>query len=113
TSSFNVDMNNNVPNNADCQAKVGLEPANFAFVTKNGRPHAPAGPLDITLDSFTPNPATDLFMNAGDRVTISVHDSPSGLVTSIQDGSTGQSGSMTASAANGFAQVNFDPAAAT
>lgn len=100
-------------NNADCLAKVGIEPANFAFVTKNGRPHAPPAPLDLTLDSFTPNRATDLFMNAGDRLELSVHDSPAGLVTEIHDRTTGQSGSMTASEANGFAQVNFEPNAAT
>jgi hypothetical protein len=111
--SLSLDMNNGIQNNADCLAKVGIEPANFAFITKNGRPHAPASPLGITLDSFTPNPATDLFMSAGDQVTISIHDSPSGLVTSIRDNSTGQSGSMTASVANGFAQINFEPDAAT
>lgn len=111
--SLSLDMNNGVQNNTDCLNKVGLEPANFAFITRNGRPHAPAAPLDLSLESFTPNPGTDLFMNAGDRVTISVHDSPAGLVTAIQDRNTGQSGSMTASAANGFAQINFEPNAAT
>jgi hypothetical protein len=109
----NLDQNNNVNNNADCLNTVGIEPANFAFVTRNGRPHAAPAPLDITADSFTPNAATDLFMNAGDRVTISMHDSPAGLVTAIQDHTSGQSGSMTASVANGFAQVNFEPNAAT
>jgi len=111
--SLSLDMNNNVQNNADCLGKVGLEPANFAFITRNGRPHAPAAPLDLSLESFTPNPGTDLFMNAGDRIAISIHDSPSGLVTAVRDQDTGQSGSMTASAANGFAQINFEPSAAT
>jgi hypothetical protein len=110
---LDLDMNNNVSNNANCLGTVGIEPANFAFVTRNGRPHAPAAPLNLTLDSFTPNPGTDLFMNAGDRVTISIHDSAAGLVTAIRDHTTGQSGSMTASVANGFAQVNFEPNAAT
>jgi len=111
--SLNLDQNNNVGNNAACLGTVGLEPANFAFITRNGRPHAPAAPLDLTLDSFTPNAARDLFMNAGDQVAISVHDSAAGLVTEIRDRSSGQSGSMTASVANGFAQVNFEPTAAT
>src|ERR671931_1490072 len=66
--SLNLDQNTGVQNNADCLGKVGLEPANFAFLTKNGRPHGPAAPLSATLDTFTPNAATDLFMNAGDRV---------------------------------------------
>lgn len=111
--SLNLDQNNNVANNADCLAKVGLEPANFAFITRNGKPHAPASPLNLTLDSFTPNPATDLFMNAGDDIAISIHDSAAGLVTELRDHSTGQSGLMTASTGNGFAQINFEPNAAT
>jgi hypothetical protein len=111
--SFNSDQNNNINNNADCLGTVGIEPANFAFVTRNGKPHAPAAPLSQTLDSFTPNPATDLFMGSGDKITIDIHDSAAGLVTAIHDHTTGQSGSMTASVANGFAQVNFQPNAAT
>ena len=111
--SFNNDQNNGVPNNASCLSTVGIEPANFAFITRSGVPHAPAGPLDLTLDSFTPNPSTDLFMNAGDQVNISIHDSSGGLVTEIHDLTTGQSGSMTASVDNGFAQVNYDPTATT
>jgi hypothetical protein len=110
--SFNNDQNAGVPNNADCLGTVGIEPANFAFITRNGRPQAPPAPLDLTLAAFTPDPAQDLFMRAGDRLELSIHDSPAGLVTSIQDLSSGQSGSMTASVANGFAQVNYDPTAA-
>jgi hypothetical protein len=51
-------------------------------------------------------------MRAGDRLELSIHDSPAGLVTRIDDLSSGQSGSMTASVDNGFAQVNYDPNAA-
>ena len=97
----------------DCLASVGDEPANFAFVTKSGVPHAPPSPLGATLATFTPNAATDLFMGSGDRLTVDIHDGPNGLTTSIHDLTTGQTGSMTASAANGFAQVNYQPAAAT
>jgi len=111
--SLNLNQNTNTPNNGDCLGKVGLEPANFAFLTKSGVPHAPAGPLDITLGSFTPSAATDLFMNSGDRLTVDIHDSPAGLVTAIHDRSTGKTGSMVASVANGFAQINFDPKANT
>ena len=113
--SFNRDQNSNpvTNNNADCLGKVGVEPANFAFITKSGVPHAPPAPLNLTLASFTPNPSTDLFMNAGDRLDISIHDSAAGLVTAIHDLTTGQSGSMTASVANGFAQINYDPTATT
>ncbi len=111
--SFNRNMNTGVDNNAACLNSVGIEPANFSFITLNGKPHAPASPLGLTLASFTPNPATDLFMNAGDRLDISIHDSADGLVTQINDLTTGQSGSMTASVANGFAQVNYEPTAST
>ena len=69
--------------------------------------------MDLTLGSFTPNPTTDLFMCAGDRLNVSIHDSTAGLVTEIRDLTTGQTGSMTASAQNGFAQVNYQPTSAS
>ena len=111
--SLDLDQNTGMANNADCLNTVGIEPANFAFVTKSGVPHAPAGALDLTLDSFTPNPTTDLFMGASDHLEISIHDSPAGLVTRIDDLTTGETGTMTASEANGFTHVMFDPSAAT
>jgi len=84
--SFNSNQNTGVANNADCLNTVGIEPANFAFITRNGRPQAPPGPLDLTLAAFTPDPGRDLFMRAGDRLELSIHDSPAGLVTRIDDG---------------------------
>ena len=111
--SFNRDQNTFIDNNADCLNTVGIEPANFAFITKSGVPDSPPAPLDLTIDSFAPDPTTDLFMDAGDQLDISIHDSGDGLVTEIQDITSGESGSMTASVANGFAQVNYDPTAST
>jgi hypothetical protein len=111
--SFNSDQNNGVNNNADCLNTVGIEPANFAFITTSGAPHAPAAPLSQTLSTFTPNPATDLFMDPGDDINLSIHDSTAGLVIAIDDTTSGDSGSITASVANGFAQVNFEPTAST
>jgi hypothetical protein len=111
--SLNLDQNTNTPNNPDCLGTVGIEPVNFAFITKSGVPHAPAGPLDLNGASFTPSAATDLFMRSGDRLTVDIHDSPAGLVTAIHDHTTGQSGSMVASRGNGFAQINFKPNAKT
>jgi hypothetical protein len=111
--SFNRDQNTFVDNNAACLNSVGIEPANFAFITMSGVPHAPPAPLDLTTASFTPDASTDLFMDAGDELDISIHDSTDGLVTAIDDLTSGESGSMTASVANGFAQVNYDPTAAT
>jgi len=98
----------NQAQNANCQAKAGLEYFNFAFVTKDGKSTGPANPLDSTLATFTPS-AKDLFMNPGDHVRLSLGDTPNGLKATIHDLSTGQSGSMTASKANGFAQIKFDP----
>ncbi len=100
-------------NNAACLAAAGVEPVNFAFITKSGKSHAPASPLLATTATYTPNPATDLFMNSGDNVTVNMHDTANGLQITLNDRTTGQSGSMTSSAANGFGQVKFDPAGKT
>jgi hypothetical protein len=111
--SLNQDQNTGAVNNADCLNTVGIEPANFAFITKSGAPHAPPGPLDLTTESFTPNPDTDLFMNSGDKLTVDIHDGSAGLTAIVHDLTTGETGSMTASAANGFAQILYEPASAT
>jgi hypothetical protein len=100
-------------NNIDCRRRASDEPANFAFITKSGVPHAPPAPLSQTDGTFTPSSATDLFMNSGDQLTVDIHDGAAGLTVIVHDLSNGQSGSMTASAAAGFAQVNFQPGAAT
>jgi hypothetical protein len=107
--SLNQDQNTGAANNDDCLNTVGIEPANFAFITKSGIPHAPPGPLDLTDASFTPSAATDLFMNSGDQLTIDLHNGSAGLTAIVHDLTTGQTGSMTASVANGFAQILFEP----
>jgi hypothetical protein len=110
------DLNTGTFNNADCLNQAGPEPANYAFLTLSGLPHASPNPLTTFAPPYaasTPNPATDLFMNSGDVLSVDIHDTPSGLVTVVHDVTTGQTGSMTASAANGFAQENFQPTAAT
>ncbi len=96
-------------NNTTCLNKVGEEYINFAFITKNGVAQAPANPVDANLTTFTPDPSRDLFMNSGDHLQVAFTDTPDGLRVIIHDASTGRSGSMTASPANGFAQVKFDP----
>jgi hypothetical protein len=111
--SLSRDYNHTVDNNADCLAKAGIEPVNFAFITKNGKSHAPADPLLSTNATFTPNPATDLFMNSGDNLIVRMHDTREGFRVDIADLSSGQHGSMTASVANQFGQVVFDPTAST
>jgi len=95
-------------NNPGCLAKAGFEYLNFAFITKNGHSTGPANPLDSTLATFTPSPQ-DLFMNPGDHLTVAFGDTSNGLKVTINDLTTGQSGSMTASKSNGFAMVKYDP----
>jgi hypothetical protein len=95
--------------NEACLHKVGEEYLNFAFITKNGVAQAPANPVDSTLETFTPNASKDLFMNSGDHLQVAFTDTPDGLKVTINDLTTGQSGSMTAGPSNGFAQVKFEP----
>jgi hypothetical protein len=108
---LNQNQNTGVANNSDCLNTVGIEPANFAFITRKGQPIGPPGPLDLTFGSFDPSPAKVLMMQPGDKVTVDIHDSASGLQIVLNDLTSGQSGSMTASVANGFAAVNYDPSA--
>ena len=100
---------NGTTQNATCAAKTGLEYVNFAFITHNGVSQAPANPVQSTLATFTPNKAKDLFMNSGDNLKVGFRDTSNGLRVVINDQTTGQSGSMTASKSNGFAQVKFAP----
>lgn len=102
-----------VPNNSACLNTVGVEPVNFAFITRRGVPQAPPNPVDATAATYTPNAAQDLFMNPGDLLSVALHDTGSGFQARISDLSTHQSGSMTASAANGFGQVLYQPNGST
>ena len=110
------------------------EPQNFAFIQRGG---VPAGPPDAQgpppgselLNTYTPN-ADTLLMNPGDKVRVHIFDAPApalpgtppkqkALMVMVDDLTTGQSGSMQASAYNGFATTlmidcsgtpfNFEP----
>jgi hypothetical protein len=97
--------------NTGCQAKIlgGIEYVNFAYLTRSGVPQGPPNPLHFDpVRSGAPGPDV-LYMNQGDNVTVDLHDSAHGLVTTVTDHTTGQSGSMTASAANGFGQIRYAP----
>jgi hypothetical protein len=107
--SLSENMNTGVENNAACLNTVSIEPFNFAFVTKNGHAQGPANPVQATAATYTPNASKDLFMNSGDHITVRLHDTAHGMQVNLKDGTTGQAGWMTASPANGFAQVNFRP----
>ena len=106
---FSENQNTGQFNNTACLNTVGPEPVNFAFVTKNGVATAPANPG--APQHFVPNNKRNLLMNSGDRLTVRLFDTPGGLRTTIVDHTTGATGSMTASAANGFGSVVFDPSA--
>ncbi len=99
--------------NTRCASITGIEYPNFAFITKDGTPQAPANPVDATAATFTPNSSKDLFMGSGDALSVGFGDSAGGLTVRIDDHTTGQSGSMTASAANGFGEVQFAPTGGT
>ena len=109
--SLNIDQNTGTNNNVACQNVVGLEPVNWAYLTFNGKPHAAPDPISLLTggDAGNPNPATDLQMNGGDRLQLHMFDTPAGFKVVLNDLTTGQTGSMTASAANGFQQVLYQP----
>jgi hypothetical protein len=111
--SFNSNQNTGVTNNATCLTSVGIEPVNFAFITKSGAAQAPANPVDATLATYTPDASKDLFMRSGDTLAVSMFDTAAGFEVVIDDLTSGQSGSMTASTANGFGHVVYAPNAST
>ena len=119
--SLTLDQATNLGNNADCDNYIlgGIEPINWAYVTRSGKSQAPANPLFTgTFDNFNPAAVTpdynkDLMMNPGDWITIHMHDTREGLRIDLTDQTTHQKGSMTASKKNGFGHVLYQPDAAT
>jgi hypothetical protein len=95
--------------NQDCLNQVGEEPVNFAVITTNGVPLAPANPLGTNFGRSNPDLNNVLSMAPGDQILVILHDTPHGLLAIINDLTSGQSGFMVASAANGFGQVLYQP----
>jgi hypothetical protein len=87
--------------NVNCE-----EPVNFAYLQTNGVPAGPPSPQLTDISTFTPNAST-LMINPGDVVVTSISDPPQGFTTVVRDLTTGQTGYMTASAANGFMNTNI------
>ena len=88
-----------------------IEPVNFAFLETNGVPPGPPSPQLSDNATFTPDTHT-LLMNSGDRLSVHIFDSSlhgggHALETRVDDLSTGASGYVVASGANGF--KNTDP----
>ena len=111
--SLSVNDTTHQRNNIDCLRKVGIEPQNFAIVTRNGIPLFPANPLGVEFGKFRFDLDNVLLMNPGDVLRITVRDSESGLLVQIEDLTTGDSGFMVAGPKAGFGQVDFDPTAAS
>ncbi|HLJ99104.1 MAG TPA: hypothetical protein VKU39_04260, partial [Streptosporangiaceae bacterium] len=64
------------PLNTACSALLGgIELDNYAFVQRDGIPSGPPDPLHSTAATFTPNAQT-LMMSQGDRVQVTIHDTP-------------------------------------
>ncbi len=104
--SLSQNSNTGQGNNAACGGAI--EYVNFAFITKSGVPPGPPSPLLQNNGTFTPN-ADTLFYNPGDVLRVVLQDTTDGLKITISDLTTGETGFMTASATNGFAEILFDP----
>ena len=113
--------NTGVENTAACNDYVlgGPEPMNWGYITRNGQSQAPANPLFTGTDSdpnfaaVNPNLSERLLMNPGDRILVHMHDTPAGFQVNLVNLSTGRSGSMTASYANGFGHILYTPTSST
>jgi hypothetical protein len=88
------------------------EPVNFAFLQRNGVPAGPPSPQLADVSTFTPNHET-LMMNQGDTVATTIRDTPQGLLASVTDLTTHQTGSIVASGKNGFMNTNYKTCAGT
>ena len=106
--SFSQNSNTGAVNNDDCLNEAGVEYVNYAIITKSGLSQAPADPLRQTLATFSTGPDT-LEMNTGDQLKVTMHDTPAGFAVIINDMTTGQTGSMTASIANEFGHPLYQP----
>ena len=97
----------------------GPEPINWAYITRSGKSQAPANPLFTgTFDApdfsaVNPDTTKDLLMSPGDRILIHMHDTAAGLRIDLNDLTSRQSGSMTASVANGFGHILYTPNSTT
>ncbi|HXD71414.1 MAG TPA: hypothetical protein VN615_16235, partial [Gaiellales bacterium] len=117
--SFPANQNTGQFNNDDCNnfPLAGIEPINWAYVTRSGKSQAPANPLATSRDllddgvakALNPDPSVDLMMNPGDTIRVHIHDTPAGVRVDMNDLTTGKHGSMTASKRNGFGQIMFQP----
>src|SRR4051812_7523622 len=80
-------QNTGVDNTSACDNFLlgGVEPINWAYVTRNGVSQAPANPLftgtfdNPDLSAVNPDVNKDLLMSPGDRIQVHMHDTPAGF----------------------------------
>jgi len=113
TAALNIDTfqdngNTGQNNNKACLDAVGTPYVNFAFIQTDGTPFPPGSPSPL-FPAFASTNANTLFMNSGDELIVTLRDTEHGFKVTVKDHTTGQTGFMVASAANGFAQVLWDP----
>ena len=112
---------NGTENTADCNNYIlgGPEPINWAWITRNGTPRRRRTRCSLgrsttrTSRRSTRTLTKDLLMNPGDKILIHMHDTPAGFQVILVDLTTHQSGSMTASTANGFGHILYTPNSST
>lgn len=105
--SFQTNDNTGQNNNPVCAAITNNEYVNFAFIQTDGTPF-PAGSPSPLGPAVSTN-ANTLLMNPGDELIVTLADTEHGLKVTVEDVTTGQTGFMVASGANGFASVRWDP----
>jgi hypothetical protein len=105
--SFQVNDNTGQGNNPACEAITFGEYVNFAFIQTDGVPFPPGSPSP--LGPLVQVNDKTLMMNPGDELIVTIADTAHGLKITVQDVTTGESGFMVASGANGFASVKWDP----
>jgi hypothetical protein len=88
------------------------EPVNFAYLQTDGVPAGPPSPQLADVSTLLGNAQT-LKINQGDSLKVSITDPAAGFTAVVTDMTTGQTGSMTASAANGFANTSIKDCSGT
>lgn len=104
--SLSENMNTGQGNNPACGGAV--EYVNFAYIQKDGIPFPPGSPSPLIPVAAATNAQT-LFMNSGDELEVILQDTEHGLKITVNDLTTHESGFMVSSAANGFAEIKWDP----
>ena len=105
--SFQSNDNTGQVNNPVCSNITHDEYVNFAFIQTDGVPFPPGSPSP--LGPLVSTNANTLYMDPGDELIVTLADTEHGFKVTIKDLTTGQTGFMVASGANGFASVRWDP----